>query len=74
MVVEVSNVAETGYKVAEVIAAFAGVTVANKPNPNADTVTSATRLMIVFVDIDFLSVVDLMTFTRSAWVEIFPPA
>jgi hypothetical protein len=38
------------------------------PKPNAATATSAIRLIDVFVDIYFLSVVDLVTFTRSAWV------
>jgi len=54
--------------------AEAGATEVNTPSPNADTATSAIRLIVVFVDIDFLSVVDLETFSRSAWVEINPPA
>jgi hypothetical protein len=44
-------------------AAFEGAT-DNKPKPNADTVTSAMRLKVVFVDICFLSI------SRS---EEFPP-
>jgi hypothetical protein len=36
------------------------------PRPNAATATSATRLNVVFVDICFLSVVDLWNFHRSA--------
>ena len=47
-------------------AALDGTTL-NNPKPNADTATSAMRLIDVFVDIDFLSVVDLETFSRSAW-------
>jgi hypothetical protein len=42
----------------------------NRPKPNADTATSAMRLIDVFVDICFLSVkVDLKDFLRSAWRE-----
>jgi hypothetical protein len=37
-------------------AALAGVTEVNTPKPNAATVTSATRLKVVFVDICFLSI------------------
>jgi len=54
-------------------AAFDGIA-ESIPTPNADTATSAMRLIVVFVDIDFLSVVDLMTFTRSAWADLNPPA
>jgi hypothetical protein len=36
------------------------------PKPNAATVTSAMRLKVVFVDICFLSIVDLRTIRRSA--------
>jgi hypothetical protein len=47
--------------------AFAGIT-DNRPKPNADTATSAIRLIDVFVDICFLSLkVDLKDFFRSAW-------
>ena len=44
------------------------------PKPNAATATSAIRLIVVFVDIYFLSVVDIRTVRLSAWVEITPPA
>jgi hypothetical protein len=47
--------------------AFAGTT-DNRPKPNADTATSATRLIDVFVDICFLSLkVELEAFSNSAW-------
>ena len=36
------------------------------PKPNAATVTSAMRLKVVFVDICFLSIVDLRTIRSSA--------
>jgi hypothetical protein len=50
----------------EVIAAFAGTT-DNRPKPNADTATSAMRLIDVFVDICFLSKkVEIEDFSRSA--------
>ena len=41
-------------------------TVERTPKPNAATVTSAMRLKVVFVDICFLSIVDLRTIRRSA--------
>jgi hypothetical protein len=43
-------------------------TVETIPKPKAATATSAIRLIDVFVDIVFLSVVDLRTVRRSAWV------
>jgi hypothetical protein len=48
-------------------AALAGTTV-SKPKPNADTATSAMRLIDVFVDIIFLSKVIRAYFARTAWV------
>ena len=66
--------AEAVPSVTVAVAALAGATEVNTPSPNADTATSAMRLIVVFVDIDFLSVVELMTFTSSAWVDITPPA
>jgi hypothetical protein len=40
------------------------------PKPNADTATSAIRLIDVFVDICFLSIkVDFEDFSRSAWLK-----
>jgi hypothetical protein len=48
-------------------AALTGVAVDKTPSPNADTATSAMRLIVVFVDIDFLSVVELRPFPNSAW-------
>ena len=41
------------------------------PRPSAATATSAMRLNVVFVDICFLSIVDLRNFRRSAWNQ-FP--
>jgi hypothetical protein len=41
-------------------------TVERTPKPNAATVTSAMRLKVVFVDICFLSIVDLRTIRSSA--------
>jgi len=50
-------------------AAFAGTT-DNRPKPNADTATSAMRLIDVFVDICFLSLrVELEDFSNSAWLR-----
>jgi len=46
-------------------AAFAA-TVDSKPKPNADTATSAMRLIDVFVDIIFLSIVEFGTIPISA--------
>jgi hypothetical protein len=40
----------------EIVAALADATPVRTPNPNAATVTSATRLKVVFVDICFLSI------------------
>jgi len=39
----------------------------SNPIPIAETATSAMRLSVVFVDIDFLSLVDQETISRSAW-------
>jgi hypothetical protein len=48
-------------------AAFAGIT-DNRPKPNADTATSAMRLIDVFVDICFLSLrVEPEAFSDPAW-------
>jgi len=41
---------------ANVAVALAGATDVSTPKPNAATVTSATRLKVVFVDICFLSI------------------
>jgi hypothetical protein len=51
--------------------AEAGDTAAKRPNPNAETATSATRLSVVFVDIDFLSLVVKKTFSSTAGKELF---
>jgi len=51
-------------KVSE-IAAFEGAT-ERTPSPNAATATSAMRLKVVFVDILFLSVVVMKTFSMAA--------
>jgi len=52
-----------------VAAAFAGETVTSIPKPNAETTTSAKRLKVVFVDIDFLSLVAKETFSFAAGKE-----
>ncbi len=49
------------------VASFDGTTDIT-PKPNAATVTSAMRLKVVFVDICFLSIVDLRTIRSSARV------
>jgi len=51
--------------------AFAA-TVDNPPRPKATTATSATRLNVVFVDIDFLSrkKVEKENFSLSAWPKL----
>jgi hypothetical protein len=46
-------------------AAFAGTT-DRSPKPIAETATSALRLIVVFVDICFLSLVDPRAFPESA--------
>jgi hypothetical protein len=51
--------------VSPVIAAVAGAK-DRTPNPNAATTTSAMRLKVVFVDILFLSVVVMKTFSMAA--------
>ena len=51
----------------ELITALEGAT-ATTLRPKAATVTSAMRLKVVFVDICFLSIVDLRTIRRSARV------
>ena len=55
-----------GVRVTEIASACEGAT-DRTPRPNAATATSATRLNVVFVDICFLSIVDLRNFRRSAW-------
>jgi hypothetical protein len=51
------------------VTALAG-TIDRTPKPNADTATSAMRLIDVFVDICFLSkIVDPEDFPESAWRE-----
>jgi len=40
-----------------------------RPKPNAETATSAMRLSVVFVDIDFLSLVVKKTFFSTAGKE-----
>jgi hypothetical protein len=56
---------ETANELAD--SACAGEAATSNPKPNAATVASEMRLNIVFVDIDFLSLVDLETISRSAW-------
>jgi hypothetical protein len=55
----------------EAAAAFEGATEIN-PKPNEATATSATRLNVVFVDMFFLSLVELRTIRTSAWAEMSP--
>ena len=51
------------------VAACAGM-IDSRPKPNADTATSAMRLIDVFVDICFLSLkVELEDFSNSAWLR-----
>jgi len=45
-----------------------------RPKPNAATVTSATRLNVVFVDICFLSFVVIESFPTAAWNERVIPS
>jgi hypothetical protein len=52
------------------VAAEEGVT-DNRPKPNADTATSAMRLIDVFVDICFLSLVVKKTLSLTAGKENF---
>jgi hypothetical protein len=49
-----------------VVATACAGTIDNRPKPNADTATSAMRLRSVFVDIFFLSLVELRNFPISA--------
>jgi len=51
--------------------AFAGATHVIKPSPNAETTTSEIRLMSVFVDIDFLSLVAIETFSLASGKDCF---
>jgi len=51
-----------------ITAAFDGATEMT-PRPNAATATSAMRLNVVFVDICFLSIVELRTIRISAWIK-----
>jgi len=52
-----------------VAAALAAGTFPSNPKPNAETTTSARRLKVVFVDIDFLSLVVKKTFFFTAGKE-----
>ena len=58
-------VADESVSVSADVAAFDGTTDIT-PKPNAATVTSAMRLKVVFVDICFLSIVELRTIRSSA--------
>jgi len=60
------DVSADGVTVTEIAAAFEGAT-ERTPRPNAATATSAMRLNVVFVDICFLSIVELRTIRSSAW-------
>jgi hypothetical protein len=61
----VEPVADESVIVSACTAAFEGAT-ERRPRPKAATVTSATRLKVVFVDICFLSIVDPRTIRGSA--------
>ena len=65
----VTRASDTDKMSAAVLAAFAGTT-DNRPKPNADTATSAMRLIDVFVDICFLSFrVEPRRFPDPAWLR-----
>jgi hypothetical protein len=65
-------VASTTAIVPLVIAALAGATDVRTPIDNAATATSEIRLKVVFVDMFFLSLVELRTIRTSAWAEMSP--
>jgi hypothetical protein len=64
--VVIAAVADESVSESPPIIACDGATV-RTPRPKAATATSAMRLNVVFVDICFLSIVDLRNFRRSAW-------
>jgi len=66
-----TTVIEEVLRVKEPLAALAigAVTTDIRPKPNAETATSAMRLSVVFVDIDFLSLVVKKTFSSTAGKE-----
>jgi hypothetical protein len=55
--------------VGAIAAALAGATDVKSPKPIVETATSAIRLSVVFVDIDFLSLVEKKTFFFAAGKE-----
>jgi hypothetical protein len=57
---------------AGVVAALAGATDVITPIDIAATATSEIRLKVVFVDMFFLSLVELRTIRTSAWTEMSP--
>jgi hypothetical protein len=64
-------VASVTATVTPVMAALAGVT-DTRPVTNPATATSEIRLKVVFVDMFFLSLVELRTIRTSAWAEMSP--
>jgi hypothetical protein len=68
-VTEVAPVGPTATFIDVAATAFAGTTAEVNPIPNAETATSAMRLSVVFVDIDFLSLVVKKTFSFTAGKE-----
>jgi hypothetical protein len=54
------------------LSAEAGVIDVITPIDNAATATSEIRLKVVFVDMFFLSLVELRTIRTSAWAEMSP--
>jgi hypothetical protein len=63
---EVATTVPVVDELVKVVAAACAGTDDSKPKPNADTATSAMRLRSVFVDIFFLSLVELGNFPISA--------
>ena len=57
---------ELKVRVSPITEAFAAGATERTPRPNAATATSAMRLKVVFVDILFLSVVVMKTFSMAA--------
>jgi hypothetical protein len=64
----IAEVVADGFTEIAIAVALDGATESN-PRPKVATATSATRLNVVFVDICFLSIVDLRNFRRSAWAS-----
>jgi len=79
LIVVVASVPAVVYTVAEVADAVATVAIAaldgtteRTPKPYAATATSEIRLKVVFVDMFFLSLVEVRTIRTSAWAGMSP--